>query len=77
MRKEYNNRCDAPIVNPGFTIDANGVKREIGTGKPLESWPNESNGVSAMAGDDYEPLTAKKLQGLFIPLIHGRESEAS
>ena len=41
MRKEYNDRWNAPLVNPGFTVDENGTKREIGSGKVIVDAINE------------------------------------
>lgn len=69
MRKEYNDRWNAPLVNPGFTIDDNGVRREIGTGKALDA---------PKTGPNLEPLyeAAEKLKDSFKPKTifypHGR-----
>lgn len=67
MRKEYNDRWSAPLVNPAVTHGEYLAQRER-EGK-AEKWPGEHDGVSAMAGDDYPAKPAN----LFIPTIDGVE----
>jgi hypothetical protein len=69
MRKEYNDRWNAPLVNPGFT----------------EAEYQERKAREAKGAPDMTPLydAAEKLKASFkpksilIPTIDGRESEAS
>lgn len=69
MRKEYNNRWDAPLVNPGFTIDDSGVKHEIQAAPPKPGKTDVENLLER--GYHSNPRT------LFIPTIDGRAVEAS
>ena len=63
MRKEYNDRWNAPLVNPGFTIDDSGAMR------PIES--NRPKPLELKVKSDSKPPP------VFQPTIDGQAAEVS